>query len=174
MRDGDRDAAAAFVSEYGPRIRRRVRQRLGPRVRRVFDSEDILSTLSRKLDRYVAERRLEAMTEGELWSLITRIASSSATEKARKVDRAARTEHHAAHDEADPAAHATPADHAEFEKLTASIKDPADRTILIRWLAGETSARTGELLGLTAAAVRKRLQLVRETLRLRTQGGGRP
>jgi RNA polymerase sigma factor (sigma-70 family) len=173
MRDGDRDAAAAFVSEYGPRIRRRVRQRLGPRVRRVFDSEDILSTLSRKLDRYVAERRLEAMNEAELWGLIARIASNSAVDKARLVQRAERTEHRVAHDEADPHDPPAPADRAEFEKLTSSITDPADRTILLRWLAGATSAQTGDLLGLSAAAVRKRLQSVRTALRLRADNGGR-
>lgn len=170
MRAGDREAAGAFVSEYGPRIRRRIRQRLGPRVRRVFDSEDILSTLSRKLDLYVAERRLEAMTEGELWALIARIASSSAVDKARRVDRSGRVEAQTAIAGEEARAEPAPVDPAELERLTGAIHDPADRTILVRWLAGETSARTGALVGLSAEAVRKRLQAIRRTLGLR--GGG--
>ena len=52
IRAGDRDAAAAFLDRYGPLVRRRVRGKLGQQMRRVFDSQDLWSTLARRFDRF--------------------------------------------------------------------------------------------------------------------------
>ncbi len=63
VRGGDREASAEFISRYGPRIRRRVRGKLSPAMRRLFDSQEILATVARRLDQMVAsgERRAEGM-----------------------------------------------------------------------------------------------------------------
>ena len=53
MRNGDREAAAQFITRYEDRIRRRIRGKLNPSVRRLFDSQDIFSTIGRRLDQYV-------------------------------------------------------------------------------------------------------------------------
>ena len=74
MRSGDRDAAAEFISRYDSRIRRRIRGKLGPAMRRLFDSQDIVSTLGRRLDLYVRSGRLEAVSGDQLWSLIMKMA----------------------------------------------------------------------------------------------------
>jgi hypothetical protein len=81
MRRGDRAAVAEFLAAPGPAIRARVRHKLGRRVRRVFDSEDILSTVSRRLDGLVADRRLEASEARQMWALIQSIARHATWEK---------------------------------------------------------------------------------------------
>ena len=55
MAAGDREAVGTFLSLYGPMIRRRVRGKLRMSVRRLFDSQDILSTVGRRLDTIVRE-----------------------------------------------------------------------------------------------------------------------
>ena len=66
MRAGDRHAAAEFVTKYGPRIRRRVRARMNPSMRRIFDSEELLSTMARRLDQFVHEGRMTAENQARL------------------------------------------------------------------------------------------------------------
>src|SRR5690606_30935513 len=85
MRRGDRDAAAEFLVGYGPLIRRRIRGKLGAAMRRLFDSQEILSTVGRRLDAFVNAGRLEATTTPQLWGLVIRIAENALIEKARVV-----------------------------------------------------------------------------------------
>jgi hypothetical protein len=65
MRAGDRDAAAAFVTRYGTRIRRRLRGKMSPSIRRLFDSQELMSTVARRLDAFVRSGRLAAVSEGQ-------------------------------------------------------------------------------------------------------------
>ena len=83
MRSGDRVAAAVFITRYGSRIRRRIHGKLSPAMRRIFDSQDILSTLGRRLDQYVRFGRLAAASEDELWALVFRMAENAVIDKAR-------------------------------------------------------------------------------------------
>ena len=61
MRAGDRAAAAAFITQYGDRVRRRVSGKLSPAMRRLFDSQEIMSTVARRLDHCVSGGELAAM-----------------------------------------------------------------------------------------------------------------
>src|SRR5438046_3107354 len=83
MRAGDRTAAAEFVSRFAPRIRRRIRGKLNPAMRRLFDSQEIMSTLGRRLDAFIGSRQLNADSMNELWALLFRMADNSLIEKAR-------------------------------------------------------------------------------------------
>src|SRR5262245_42454435 len=83
MRAGDRDAAAEFVARFAPNIRRRIRGKMNPAMRRLFDSQEILSTLVRRLDEFVGAGQLNAESIPQLWSLLFRIADNSLIEKAR-------------------------------------------------------------------------------------------
>ena len=47
---GDREAVAQYVMTLEPLIRRRISGKLGPRMRRVFDSQDIFSTVLRRVE----------------------------------------------------------------------------------------------------------------------------
>lgn len=85
IQHGERDALGEFVIRYVPLIRRRIAGKLGPRVRRVMDSADILSTVLRRLDLYAHRHEIRAGTEAELWGLIMRVADMAVLQKLRLV-----------------------------------------------------------------------------------------
>ncbi|MEM7229340.1 MAG: hypothetical protein AAF432_11060 [Planctomycetota bacterium] len=92
MRAGDRDAAAHFLDRYRSRIEHRIRWKLAPDMRRIFDSQEILSTVGRRLDLYVREGKLRATNAGELHNYIFTIAESALLDKARQFRRVQRVE----------------------------------------------------------------------------------
>ncbi|MBC7836083.1 MAG: sigma-70 family RNA polymerase sigma factor [Phycisphaerales bacterium] len=172
MRSGDREAVAAFVSEYGPLIRRRVRGKLSAATRRLFDSQEILSTLSRRLDLYVRAGRLEATSESQLWALVFKMADAALIDKVRVTQRLRSVE-----GEDSPLAAAMLArfdrsarrssDGPEFEldELLRSLPTAADRQLLSLWLLGNSLKVIGEHLGVPADTARQRWHTLRERLR---------
>ena len=50
MREGDRSACGEFMLHYGDLLRLRIRDKLSSNLRLVLDSEDVLSTVTRRLD----------------------------------------------------------------------------------------------------------------------------
>lgn len=170
IRAGDRDALALFLERYGERIRARLRLRLSPSVRRLADSQDMLSTVARRLDRFVKDGRIRASGADELWSLVMTTAHNAILEKHRLVRRLQRVEGPDAswarplisslRDEPG----AAPLDPLIGQALDALSSD-TDRAILSRWLAGHTLASSGASLGLTPEATRQRWRSMRLTLR---------
>jgi DNA-directed RNA polymerase specialized sigma24 family protein len=178
MSVGDREAVAAFLGRYGPMIRRRVRGKMRASMRRLYDSQDILSTLGRRLDAYVRERKFTARTETEFWAMIFRVAQNSVVEKARIVDALRAKE-----GEDSPFAESMLArlrdaerapggdDGAEIavDELLSQIPDGADRSIATLWCLGLSHAQIADHLDLTHDHVRKRWQRLRESLRARLE-----
>lgn len=172
MREGDREAAAAFITRYGSRVRRRIRGKLGPTMRRVFDSQEILSTVGRRLDLYVRSGRLQAVGEGQLWSLIFRIADNALIDKVRVFQRLQAVE--SSDSEFAMAllaklerAESSEPDGADFEIERAFdiISDQTDRQILTLWLLGQPHTVIAAEIGIAATGVRKRWQSIKERLR---------
>jgi len=171
MRSGDREAAAAFITRYGSRIRRRIQGKLSPAMRRIFDSQDILSTVGRRLDLYVRSGSLEANSENQLWKLLFKMANNAVVDKARVMRRLREVE-----DEDSPFAQTLlqelnraerrGLDAVEIEIETARnyITDPVDRRILTLWLVGTPHATIAEDVELTSVNVRKRWQKIKERL----------
>jgi hypothetical protein len=178
MRAGDRDAAGEFLARFGPRIRRRIHGKLGPAMRRLFDSQEILSTLGRRLDVCVGSGSLRATSIEELWSLVFRIADNSLIEKAR-VFRSLE----AKEGEDSPLAYkvlqrlkdAETNDRdgplIEIDLALRSLDDGIDRQILSMWLQGNQHVHIAESIGMTAAAVRKRWEKIRGHLRTQCEAG---
>ena len=175
MRAGDRHAAAEFVTKYGPRIRRRVRARMNPSMRRIFDSEELLSTMARRLDQFVHEGRMTAENQARLWALVNRIGDNAVVDRYRLMKRLDSIE------AADGPAAATirrrqessPDDSSSpiaIDEVLDWIVDPRDRQILMLWLHDVPLTTIAECLKMTATAVRKRWQGVREHLRERLDG----
>lgn len=172
MRAGDREAAAEFIQKYGSRVRRRVRGKLGRAMRRLFDSHDILSTVSRRLDDYVRNGRLEAVREEQLWALVYRIAENALVDKSRIFRRLQRVE-----DADGPFAHdllrrleraeteRTEGARIEVDEALQSLDDLTDREILILWLHGKTHTSIAEHVGLAPTGIRKRWQKIKSRLR---------
>ncbi len=178
MRAGDRDAAAAFLANYGDLIRRRVRGKLGASVRRMFDSMDILSTIGRRFDRYVRDGKLQAVDEPQLWSLLFRMAEAAVIDKVRIVKRlqVAEGEDGAIARELlirIEAAERSESDGADIilERALASLRSDDDRTILTLWLADWPLFRIAEAMGIAPAAARQRWHSIRLLLKEKLQAG---
>lgn len=174
MQAGERSAAAEFLYRYETRIRRRIRGKLGPDIRRLFDSLDIVSTLGRRLDLYVMSGKLRVTSEGEILSLLFRMADNALIDKARLVRRLETTEgedsdfaHHLAHRLQHAETDAGRGMHIEIEKCIAALRDPIDRRILSLWLTGENHVEIASVTQLAPTTVRKRWQDIKATLRER-------
>jgi DNA-directed RNA polymerase specialized sigma24 family protein len=172
MRAGDRAAAAIFVRDYGARIRRRVRGKLSPAMRRLFDSQEILSTLGRRLDLFVLTGRVEATTEAQLWALVFRAADNALIDKHRAIKRLRAVEGEdsplaqrllsqlrSVGPESDQAAD------IELQRVFLTLDDPLDRTILALWFNDTPRAVVSEVSGLSIHAVDKRWTRIKARLR---------
>ena len=170
MRSGDRGAAAQFMDRFAPRIRRRVRGRLRPAMRRLFDSQEILSTLARRLDLFVLGGKLTAASEAQLWSLVFTMAQNAVVDKARLFSRlrAAENSDDFARllDQRLEGAERTSEDGAtiELDRVFTALEDRTDREILSLWLHDTPHHMTAQLVGLKPAAVRKRWETIRRRL----------
>lgn len=178
MRSGDRDAAAEFLMRYGSRVRRRIRGKLGPTIRRLFDSMEILSTLGRRLDLYVMSGRLQVASESQLWSLLFKMADRAMIDKARVYKRLQAAEGEDSDFARDFNRRLHEADNEqtsgvelEIENCLKALSDPRDRRILSLWLAGEPYAVIAEYVDLEPANVRKKWEFIKARLRRRFQVG---
>lgn len=172
MRAGDREAAAQFMVDYGPLLRRRVRGKLGAAMRRLFDSQEILSTVGRRLDRYVRVGGLEAESPGQLLQLVFRMAESAVIDKIRVFKRLERVEGEDSHFAQELGTRLHDADHDQDEGAVISLdgalrslSSETDRQILTMWLNGTQHAVIAWDLGMTPAAVRQRWKTIRDRLK---------
>ena len=178
MRASDRQAAAEFLARYGPRIRRRIRGQLAPAMRRMFDSQDILSTLGRRLDSYVGASRLEAVTADQLWALVFRLADHALIEKVRVfrtlqaregedspfARQVLRRLEQRENEEPDGAV-------IEIDRAMGLLNDAVDRDILSLWLMGNEHRHIADHIGMLPNAVRKRWERIRDVLRVQFEAG---
>ena len=163
----DREAAAEFLHRYEARIRRRVRHELSPAIRRLYDSLDIMSTMSRRLDAYVAAGMFDALGVDRAWSMLCRMAERAVIDKARIARRAERLEGpdgEFARRMVSRLEAAGDAHEVELDGLIDSLDDEDDRTIVTLWLHGMDQRRIADELGLGHGATRKRWQRIRERL----------
>jgi DNA-directed RNA polymerase specialized sigma24 family protein len=167
MKSGDREAVAEFVFRYGDLIRLRIRDKLGPKLRRVLDSEDVLSTVTRRLDHLVRDRAIRAGSNAELWSLVAAIANHAVAENARAARReqnvlesAPRTELSTQAEDVKP----EPCDDA-LEEIVDALQDETDRRILWLRLHNHPHEQIASEIGSTPSAVRMRWSRIRRLLR---------
>lgn len=176
IRTGDREAAARFLLEHEGLIRRRYRQRLG-RLRNLLDSQDLLSTLARRLDAFVHGRQVEATTLGQLLALIFQIGDHAFVDKSRVFARLQKVEGpdsliaqewrcrlaRAERSRPDGA-------NAELDRMFVSLVSDTDRQILALWMAGEEHPEIATQLGLSHAATRQRWARICDRLRAKFPG----
>lgn len=92
VRGGSRAAGAEFLRRNRAVLRQRIRRRLRRVGKRLFDSQEILSTVCRRLDRMVLQRAVQAINPAALMGLVVEIADHSVVDKARVLDRIDRSE----------------------------------------------------------------------------------
>jgi len=172
MRAGDRQAGASFIGAYGERIRRRYRHKMGRAVRRLFDSQDLLATIGRRLDSFIQSGRLSAASEGELWAFVFRTADNVIIDRNRLASRLKEADFEdrrlaevlesrlgrGLQQESGEWAY-------EIDRVLMAVPAGTDREMVSLWLAGNRHAVIAEHLGMTEAAVRKRWERLRETIR---------
>jgi DNA-directed RNA polymerase specialized sigma24 family protein len=172
MRAGDREAVAQFLTCYGPYIRRRVRGKLSPSMRRLFDSQELLSTLGRRLDRYVRAGRLNTMSNPQFWTLIFKMLDTAIIDKGRVMRRL-----NAIEGEDSPIAQAilrrmehgeaaaSQGAEVELDELLRLLRNPTERQIVSLWLMGHSLRVIADYVGLTPQATRQRWLMIRQRLR---------
>lgn len=172
MRAGDREAASRFVSEFGDVIRRRVRGKLGRGMRRLFDSQEILSTVSRRLDRYVLNGQVRAGDAPQLWGLVFKMVDAALVDKARVYTRLRGIEGEDSQfarsalrriEESERAGEESA--ELEIDNAFRSLKSDMDRELLAMWLNDLPFAQIASLLNTTPEAARQRWKTIRTHLR---------
>lgn len=178
LQAGDRAAAAEFIQRYGPLIRRRVRGKLSPSARRVFDSQEILATVARRFDAFVAGHRLTTGDEAGVMALVLRMAETAVIDKSRVLQRSRRLE---AEDgpfvyalrQRMENADARNADGAtqELARLFELVPTPAERELLTLRLHGLSHGSIAWMLGISTDTARQRWQALRDYLRSQWERG---
>lgn len=142
-------------------------------MRRLFDSQDILSTLGRRLDRFVHDERLEARNADEFWALVMAIANNAVVDKARVYRRLQRIEG----EDSDfanvmltrlrGADNVNGSESSALESAFGALRDDVDKRILSMWLVGSRHTQIAQGVGLSPAAVRQRWHSIKDRLRER-------
>ncbi len=168
MRSGDRSAVGEFLDAYGGLIQARYRRKLGRLLRRVFDSEDLLSTVRRRLDRCVVSGKLQAETEAQLWALVGRLADRAVSSQARRL------KHAPIYDQEDRqfldellgvTARNDREERREIVREIFGRMSATERVIAVGTLRGQSQAELGEQLGMSEGAVKQRWFRVRGKIR---------
>lgn len=172
IRSGGREAAAEFLRRYEPLIRRRYRHRLGSAMRRLVDSQELMSTISRRFDMFVRSGSVTAASEAELWGLVFKIGNNALADKARIMKRLANVEGPESEVASLCRRRLSEAEHKgadgvedELHRILSSLTDPMDRELLAQWLGGVELTQMARELGVSPEVVRKRWQRVRQRLR---------
>jgi RNA polymerase sigma-70 factor (ECF subfamily) len=157
-------AAAELVRCYEPAIRRVVRFRLDPRLRRLYDSLDICQAVLGKFFVYAAAGQLELETPEQLVKLLAVMARNEVFREGRR-QRAARRDHRRdtpadAAEGVMQAAGATPSKEVAARELFQEVRrrlTPDERRLLELREQGRDWAAIAAAVGGSAEALRKRL-----------------
>lgn len=173
VRAGDREAAAEVMQRYGPILRRRFRHKLGRSLRRLFDSQELSSTVARRFDQFVRSGKVRAETPGQLVALIEQIANNALARKIRVMENLQRVE---CGDDSTLASallqRLREADRAgpeeaelEIDRILRALESPEEREMLSLWLGGSSHGVIATHLDISPAAARKRWERLRRRLR---------
>lgn len=180
FRAGDAEAVGVFLERYGPVVRAHYRRRIGSSMRRLVDSQDLLSTIARRLCQRVMVGGVRAEDSSQLWALIYRIGNDALVDRIRILNRLQSLEREGSpfvrglRERLSDAGQRSESEFAEeLSRLLELMDSSLDRELLLRWLHGELLADAGEALGLKAPATRKRWQRLRETIARDWESAGR-
>jgi DNA-directed RNA polymerase specialized sigma24 family protein len=176
--EGDTAAVGDFVVRYGPVIRAHYRRRIGRSMQRLVDSQDLLSTIARRLCQRVSNRRVQASDRQQFWALVFRIGDGALVDRMRIVSRLRSLEAdtspfvHMLRERLDrPEDQSGAAFAEELSRMLESLPTDVDRHLLMMWLHGVPSSEAGADFGLSAPAARKRWERIRHVLRRQFEPG---
>jgi DNA-directed RNA polymerase specialized sigma24 family protein len=165
-----RESVAEFVRTNQHLIRSLAREKLTKVTRSVEDSEDVLSSVFRRMDAMVHQGRVRPRSESELWALVRQMTQNTACTKTRLEERHIEMvgedgeyaemvlRRMKACDSDEEAA-------LIIHRLAMKIQDSVDRQLFFLRSRGVTHRAAAQLLGISADAARKRWERTRESLR---------
>jgi RNA polymerase sigma factor (sigma-70 family) len=174
IRRGDEQALAQLIREYEPEIRRAARARLGPLLRPLMDSVDLVQSVYITLLVKMRDSNLVLASSGELVALGTGIIRLKVAQHARRLER--RVALGAKHAEALTPAEASaqsldhspdPAAAAQFQDQLERILEllsPQERRLIELKLEGHSTAQAATLLGTAPNTLRVKLGRLRQKL----------
>lgn len=172
----DRKAVAEYLVVHAERIRSVARRKLSAATRSVYDSEEVFSSVLRRVDTLVEKGQLHPRSEAELWALVEAIARNNAINRTKLIERARnlltqegpyvyellkRLNFYASDDEA----------HVLVYRMLACLPEEVDRRILGLYMRGASHAAIASLLHITVEASRQRWMRIRRELEARFQKG---
>ncbi len=171
-----REAIAAYVLSHQDRVRAIARRKLTASARQVFDSEEVVSSVLRRLDGMAMRGSLRTTSEAELWGLIRAIAQNTAVSKTQLIERTRDllTEEGAYAQRLLERLDACDGDDEAtliVQRMLLSFKDATDRQLLVLIMRGATHKAIGGLLGISEEASRARWKKARDALNTRFAEG---
>jgi DNA-directed RNA polymerase specialized sigma24 family protein len=171
-----RQALAEFVLKNQERVRAVARRKLSPRTRAACDSEDVLSSVLRRLDDMARRGVFQPRSEPELWALIKSIARNTALSRTRLIEgmRNRLTEDGPYAYEVLKRLNACETDDEAtllVYRMMMSLKDATDRQIMGLLFRGARHKAIATLLGISEEASRQRWLVIRRDLSGRFESG---
>jgi DNA-directed RNA polymerase specialized sigma24 family protein len=170
--DDDRRDALDFMVHYGDRLKRRIKGKIGPKMQREFDDDDILATVGRRLLVALAAGTVRFEGPAQFWSLLCTMADHAVAAKARTIAHAQQVESLQSAYVRDHAAGAIDESRGHAEELAIDIEiclgalhDPCDREILGRWLADESQSQIAQRMRLSTVTIRRHWKGIKARLR---------
>src|SRR5262245_52696476 len=174
-RQGDEEAVKELCRQYEPRLRVVARVLLGPALRPLLDSMDLVQSVHRSLLIGIREEKLDISTPENLIALALTLLRRKVARHWRRVQRQRRLAAGSSTIDLLPTIlaelttpEAGPAEtaqyHDQMEQLCRQL-DATERHVLALRLDGYTTAEIAEQLGLNHVTLRVRLTRLRERLR---------
>ncbi|MBL4592069.1 MAG: sigma-70 family RNA polymerase sigma factor [Phycisphaerales bacterium] len=163
-----RQEAAEHIQQQRDTVMRRIHSLLGGGARKITDTEDVLSTTLRRVDKAVYTGRLRAINDAQFYSFVHRVIEQAILEKTRSANRIRKREgafQRMRGSDEEPLTAKSAMVREDIERMSRVISDPLDREIVFLKGRGLTSALIAESMGMEAAAVRQRWGRMRAKVR---------
>ena len=163
-----RVCAAGMVNEQRASIMRRIHSLLGDDARKITDTEDILSTAMRRIDRVIESGSLRAMTDVQFYAFVHAVIRRTILEKARNSRRIKAHEQEKMLIQSSQEAgveNLICSDTEMVERVGQLITDPIDREIIMLHGRDHSFVEIAQVVHMSPQAVRKRWSRIKATVR---------
>lgn len=145
----------------------RIHRLLSDDARKLTDTEDILSTVQRRVDRIIYEGRLRAASDEQFYALVHSVVERAILEKIRMGRRARVREQAAGAVRLSSLVERRRREAiSQTERIGRAVTDPVDREVILLRGRGLSFELIAEMMGMQPAAVRKRWSRLRARARL--------
>ena len=156
---------ARLIDQERRSIHRRIHRLLREESRKITDTEEILSTSMRRIDRIIEDDRLVAQSDAQVIALVNAVIDRTILEKARVARRLISREVKAAHLKAAYEKNSVQVDNDLLVKIGQQISDPIDREIVLLRARDQSFGSIAQHLNMEPEAARKRWSRIRNRVR---------